>query len=637
MRIARAIVALALLSAAPSTAGATATPGWFEYLHVEANEGGSSGGHAAIRLGDEVFHFQHHAGGLLRLHRVGAEAFLHDYARLANRAVHVQRVAVSAETEARLRRSFGARLVDEDGRFATLAALEAERDLLAALDHGAPPLLALRGAAFFATPSARPEPALAAVAARAVDTHGADLVARRTAEVTDALANLRPEDRVSAATPIGERSPAPLVHRAAELLEAELALRVLRTAPPLQPGALRDAALDELVLTADERGALAAHAAALERRAVALVASPRPDFGSALLLALARRAAVARSLDAGRLVVLDAYPPDATRLTAGEVAAHAAHLPDLLAESHAELVAARRALAAAAGAPEQAFTALEAALNRYLELRGAIVAGSDLRLARGALLPSGSATVPAPLPPGAPTGALHAAAADAAARAAAYRGELRSHNGYDLLARNCVSEIFHAIAIALADQDQDDDAADDALSCAAATRELGGCIDPAARLRIIPFVAAAAVAAEYRVETAYDIPSYRTARLAEMYAHENDLLVFLREANVLTSSVYRGRDEDSAFLFFTDDAPLARPLLGAANLAVGVGASAAGLLAWPADGGDLLVRGLRGTMFSLPELAFVAIRKGSFAYAPRAPLADASAASAPSSGAGTPG
>ena len=122
-----------------------------------------------------------------------------------------------------------------------------------------------------------------------------------------------------------------------------------------------------------------------------------------------------------------------------------------------------------------------------------------------------------------------------------------------------------------------------------------------------------------------------------MYAHENDLLVFLREANVLTSSVYRGRDEDSAFLFFTDDAPLARPLLGAANLAVGVGASAAGLLAWPADGGNLLVRGLRGTMFSLPELAFVAIRKGSFAYAPRAPLADAPAATGDGSGAGPRG
>ena len=32
----------------------------------------------------------------------------------------------------------------------------------------------------------------------------------------------------------------------------------------------------------------------------------------------------------------------------------------------------------------------------------------------------------------------------------------------------------------------------------------------------------------------------------------------------------------------------------------------------------LLVRGLRGTLFSVPELGFVSIRKGTFAWAPRA-------------------
>ena len=196
-----------------------------------------------------MFHFQHHAGGLLRLHRVGADAFLHDYARLSNRAVHVQRIAVSAETEARLRRSFGARLVEEDDRFTTLAVLETERDLLAALDGGGAPRLALRGAAFFAAPSPRPEPALAAVAARAETLHGADLVARRTAAVTDALGELRPAGRTAAGAGIDERPPVTLVQRATELLEADLALRVLRTGPPLHPSALRDEALDELSLT----------------------------------------------------------------------------------------------------------------------------------------------------------------------------------------------------------------------------------------------------------------------------------------------------------------------------------------------------------------------------------------------------
>jgi hypothetical protein len=36
------------------------------------------------------------------------------------------------------------------------------------------------------------------------------------------------------------------------------------------------------------------------------------------------------------------------------------------------------------------------------------------------------------------------------------------------------------------------------------------------------------------------------------------------------------------------------------------------------DDGTLLARGLRGALFSVPELGFVALRKGSFAWAPRA-------------------
>jgi LmbE family N-acetylglucosaminyl deacetylase len=45
-------------------AAGDATGTSFAYLHVEANEGGSSGGHAAIRLGAQTFHFQFHDGML---------------------------------------------------------------------------------------------------------------------------------------------------------------------------------------------------------------------------------------------------------------------------------------------------------------------------------------------------------------------------------------------------------------------------------------------------------------------------------------------------------------------------------------------------------------------------------------------
>jgi len=634
----RASLVLALLLASASlAAGAEPRPAaWFEYLHVEANEGDSSGGHVAIRFGEQVFHFQHHAGGLLRLARDDARHFLHVYTRLRNRTVHVQRVAVDADVLARLRARFGARLLADDERFATLAALEAERDLLATAAGGGTPHVTVRGGAFFDEGVPDAEPLRPDVAARAMYGVDGDALARRAGEITDALAHLR----IEATTASGPAHDADLqttayTQKLGELLEAELALRVLRTASALAPRTLRDEPLAALALTGAERGALARHAERLATRAGALATSQRPDFGSVLLLTLARRAALERSLARGHLIVLDAYPPDAQRLEGDALRAEEDHLPLLLAAAEGELAAARRALVRAPE-DEARLTALEAAVNRYLELHGAVAARRPLRLARGTLLPVGSAERAVLQPLGDATSA--GVAAERAARAAGdYRAELRDAIGYDLLTRNCVSEVFHEITAALSETDgtRDGSPRDTPEACAGSTHALGGCIDPAARLRFIPFVSAAAVADEYRVAATLEVPSYRSSRLDEMYAAENDLLVLLRESNVVTSSLYRVRDDDSAFLFFSDDTPLLRPLLGTVNLAVGLGASAAGLVTLPADGGALLRRGTRGALFSLPELAFVAIRKGSFAYAPPAPaltepLPASSAATGPS-------
>jgi len=99
-----------------------------------------------------------------------------------------------------------------------------------------------------------------------------------------------------------------------------------------------------------------------------------------------------------------------------------------------------------------------------------------------------------------------------------------------------------------------------------------------------------------------------------MYSREDHLLVFLRESNAVTSTVYRRNPHDSYFLFFTDDTVATRPIFGAVNLLAGVGAGVAGLALLPFDGGHTLARGFRGALFSLPELAFFNVRKGTFEY-----------------------
>lgn len=70
--------------------------------------------------------------------------------------------------------------------------------------------------------------------------------------------------------------------------------------------------------------------------------------------------------------------------------------------------------------------------------------------------------------------------------------------------------------------------------------------------------------------------------------------------------------EDGVFLFFSDDQFMLRPLIGTMNLAYGAGASLVGAFSAPLDEGELAMAGLKGMLFSLPELAFWNIRKGTF-------------------------
>ena len=143
---------------------------------------------------------------------------------------------------------------------------------------------------------------------------------------------------------------------------------------------------------------------------------------------------------------------------------------------------------------------------------------------------------------------------------------------------------------------------------------MGGRLRMEGSFNFVPAVSAMAVETSYPVTERFQLTSYRRARVEEMYRRENPVTVFLRESNTLTSAIYRRNADDSIFVFFTDDAVVARPLFGAVNLVVGIAASAVGLVALPVDGGATLWAGLKGALFSLPELFFQNIRKGSFEH-----------------------
>jgi hypothetical protein len=116
------------------------------------------------------------------------------------------------------------------------------------------------------------------------------------------------------------------------------------------------------------------------------------------------------------------------------------------------------------------------------------------------------------------------------------------------------------------------------------------------------------------VQEVVRLASHRERQLAAMAAREPDLLVALRESNVLTARSYQRNPRDGFFVFFGDGRPLLRPFVGALNLAAAAGRTGVGLLTVPFDGGRGLRAGARGALWSLPELVFASVRKGTNEY-----------------------
>lgn len=614
------IVAL-LLS---STAAAAAESRVIEYLSVEANEGGSSGGHAAIRFDDVVYHFQHHVPGVLRLHREAADGFLFTYRLLQNRGVTVSRIAVSDDTYALLRGWFNRRYVIEDMEFDGLDAASGDRALIELLLHRASTPSAaptggvtLRGAGYFfadgADEGAPTESAALAVLRRRVqDVDGADFLQQRSAEMRAALTELTPAN-----------SGAAFSRRYTDLMTGLLAIAALQHALPLRPDSFHAPTNNAYRLGNDERATLSAFAYRLEDELVDLLHSPRPDWGYPLLVGMARLVAVRESVHTGRLVFLDSFAPDARTIRPTAWRGREAMMVDLLDEACADLGVARRCLAGSGDIREADFTRIESAANRFNELFRGITDQRDVRVQAGILVPSRAAQRSDLIRPVRSISEWTQELAVAQERERATEQDLKQRYAYNLITRNCVSEIFRGLNSALAEgatttaASGDGDGLQIARIHAASRARLGGYIEPGSQLTFIPFVSTRAVRGSYNVTETQQLPSYRTERLEAMYQHENPLVVFLRESNTLTSTVYGPNPRDSFFVFFTDTPPT-RPLLGCVNLAASVGVSALGIIALPFDGGSTLLAGVKGALFSLPELAFVSLRKGTFDYVERA-------------------
>lgn len=621
----------------------TALAASFEYLYVEASEGNSSGGHSALQFGDEIYHYQHHDSGLIRLLREDKQEFHFQYRFLQNRRIHLSHIEVSEDTFNRLKEYFKLQFMAQDQQFNQLNALHKDRVLLRRLnykpsgddvfpDADFSSVLRLKGTGLFyagqeldaqkkdrhtvnaKTVLSQSSDIIDKLRKKIEQNHGRDYLLHLREQSTADIKKLTPSHWPIATSILSQDNFPPAINSFADRYEDYLtglvAIKVLMEGQPLSADAYF---ITHAQVTPEEKTVLQKLRDQMTLTLLKSVNSGRPDWGYAVLVNTARLLAVDLSLQLGQWVFIDDFAMDSEWVGADQFASFAEQMQTQINDAQANLIQTRKALLINGSLTEANYSRLEMSANRYFEL----LKGREHKTVRfigEKALPTKSVSLPDWLVPELTQQQLAKAVTELDNYESKLRQELAEHYRYNLITRNCVTELFRTINQALLQQNQVD--ADPSkqveLLMKESTKRLGGNVS--ADYNFIPFVSFQSVQDHYNVTASEVLNSYRDRQLEKLYARNNRLMSVLRESNIFTSTLYAYNPDDAFFVFFTDDNTVFRPIFGLFNTAAGIGQSAFGFLSWPFDAGKNLKSGATGVLMSLPELLFFNMRKGSYKY-----------------------
>ncbi len=558
-----------------------------DVIHVEANTGEAAGGHSAILLGPTVFHYQFFPDQTFLLVRDSWVHFKYVYTELCNRSLRLISLPVTKEIFERLGNHFTTIIVEQQYQFSRLGKITQQQDFVRALADGTDVVMPFVG---LFTRNISKDPATMALVRLLEKQLGAGSLEHFAREARQRAGRL-----LEAAAQQGINE----IRRSAELRKAVLEqefFTLLVNGASLDPKAVVEIPSQPQLLP-HEKAHLASYQQVLLNSLVSQMTNHRPGWQESVFLQAARFLAVQRSLSSGRVCTL---VPFSSRAVVHAIRTDVNVAP-VIARLNREVTESRTVFLQTNTSISLAYTLLESAGGRLNELSQAKHL-HHLRTENGILLPSRSGTVVVDWLPDA-SGYLAAMLTALKAKRTFFQQQIQQKFGYDLATRNCATELVHEIETALAGCPLENIGVDERFL-------------PEGVLSFIPCCMYDRIRQEFPAAEEQLVSSRRLRALAGRYTKGNDLCVWLQESNIFSSTLYRHRIEDSSFIFFTDDMVLLRPVLGAVNLAWGGLTSAVGLLSLPVDNGEQLWQGMRGMVYSLPELVFCTIRKGTY------PLAD---------------
>ncbi|TGK00328.1 hypothetical protein EHQ53_04350 [Leptospira langatensis] len=576
----------------------------FDFIYVDANTGQSSGGHSAVRMDDTVFHFQYYPDGIFRIVKESYDRFSYSYNIYSNRTSKIAKISMFADELEKIRDAFEKVSIIQ---FKHLKNLESIRRDISFLKEIESPnkQVRIKGLGYFQAGSK--SSILLALKEEMDRKKGKGWLGRSRTKLKNEISNSIEDKQFELESPLPkvEEKTYPFYKGGVSAwfiprLEKLSVLEILDGGFGLNQDAIFSSA--SYPLDPQEKEKLTALRDSLLSSVVDLLEEDSADWGRPVITSLARLLVLEKSIEHGRLYYLTSFPETSESISPETFKEH----KEFVKQSQKVLLGAaknyREEVFKSDTLSEDQYQTLEDLENRDWELRTGMQRGISIRNTFEKLSPdlAGTFLYSFPVPEKEKIDLLISRAEE---KEEEYYDSLKSFYDFKLVGRNCTSEIFDVLASNLSEKEYRD--------------SLGENINPHRSLAFVPFIAYDTVLRNWHIKHLETEFSYRKSELIRMYDTGSDKwYIYFREANTLTSSVYRSNEDDPSFLFFTDDLFLLRPVYGVLNLGWGLGNSVLGIFTLPFDKGKRIQNGLQSAFFSLPELVFFNIRKGSFPNAP---------------------
>ncbi|WP_243396325.1 hypothetical protein [Leptospira hartskeerlii] len=565
---------------------------------MDANTGQSSGGHSALRFDDTVIHFQYYPDEIFRVVRESYERFSYSYNTYSNRTSKIARIKISEEDLDKIRTGFEKLALIQFKHIKNLGSIRSDVQFLKELQTPEKNIKIRTFGYFRKEEGAKPSSLKEELGSILGKGWLGKLRTQIKKELNSAL--LEGKFTLFSESPTVQNGTYPFYKEGISSwflprLEKLSVLEILDLGYSLDPETIFLSSGKSL--NEEEKAKLISLKESLKLSIIELLQEENSTWGHSVLVNLARFFVLEKSIQEQRLYFLVTFPESVSQITPTTWSKDKKVVEassDLLLEASKTF---REERLNSENLTEENYLTWEDLENRDWELRTGLSRGISIRNTFDRLSPDLSGnfvfSFPTPEPEIISENLLRSEQEEVK-----YYENLKRFYTFKLITKNCTSEIFDSLEFILNEQEYQN--------------VLGKRIDPHSSLTFIPFIAYDSITEKWKIKEETLELSHRKAALEKIYESNPKWKTYLKESNVFSSSIYQTNPDDHMFVFFTDDVILLRPIYGIVNLGWGIGNFAIGIFTSPFDKGRRAQNGLQSAFFSLPELVFFNIRKGSF-------------------------